>query len=175
MGSPRCELWPWIQHSWAGEHSSAWDSQLLKGHCSIIGALITPSVSLASFCSADSTGRLEGFAVAQRHRAAATWSGSFPQRKGSLAPPSWALHSTLSLSTRAGTSALVRHTKAKAPSGSLDCCPRQCRKTLSSQKRTKVCSRECVVIRPESRCIPTWCCQHNPARRGWHLQMMGFH
>lgn len=73
MGSPQCELWPWIQHSWAGEHSSAWDSQLLKGHSSIIGALITLSMSLASFCSADSTGRPEGFAEPQRHQAAATW------------------------------------------------------------------------------------------------------
>lgn len=60
-----CGTLPWIQHSWAGEHSSAWDSQLPKGDSSIIGALITPSLSPAPFCSADSTGRLEGFAVPQ--------------------------------------------------------------------------------------------------------------
>lgn len=73
LGVVNCGNLPWIQHSWAGEHSSAWASQLLKGDSSIIGALITPSLSLAPFCSADSTARLEVFAVPQWHQAPATW------------------------------------------------------------------------------------------------------
>lgn len=105
FGVVNCGSFPWIQHSWAGEHSSAWDSQLLKGDSSIISALITPSLSLASFCSADSTGRPEVFAVSQQQQLVSPLSQQERFSGTTILGPALIL----------GTRALVRHTKAKEP------------------------------------------------------------
>lgn len=83
MGSPRCgglrqfamdlAQLSWVAELWVGQTGQSW-LQLLKGASSIISALLTPSLSLAPFSFADSTGEPGGFCLTPAALCCSHWS-----------------------------------------------------------------------------------------------------